>query len=324
MTILFAGAEDIDFNFVGGSETGYQHSGYIQTAYSRTSLRATIRLEAKKPFSATEAWLHFVTIIGTSGGSTTYPAWGFWSPELDNYAVTVHTNPGGRQALIRVNDGTGTYIDSALFSLPSVNEVTPWDLHVRIDGLSVLVELYNKEELVRRETFTLVQTYSLSNLRLSSGSAYVTWGWHYSQVIVATEPTLGWKLKTLAPAADGDLAEFTGTYADVDEVTLNNDDRLTTDVSAQSSFTAASWNVPGGFEVAGIAVSSYASSDPTGSKLSNLVRLNSQTFLSTEQDLTPGWANYSDLWEQNPETSADWIPADINGTVLQFGVGVTV
>lgn len=324
MSILFAGAEDIDFNFVSGPETGFTHSGYIQTAYSRTSLRAVNRLEAKKPFSATEAWLHFVTVIGTRGGATTYAAWGFWSPELNNAAVTVHTDSNAREAKIAVNDGTGTYLDSAMFALPSVSEVSHWDLHVRIDGLSVLVELYNKEVLVRRETFALLQTYTLNNLRLSPGSAYVAWGWHYSQVIVATEPTLGWKLKTLAPTADGDLTEFTGTYADVDEVTLSNDDRLTTDVSAQSSFTAASWNVPAGFDIAAIAVSSFASSDLTESKLSNFLRLNGQNFPSMAVDLTPGWLVYSDVWEQNPETVAAWRPTDINGTALQFGVGVTV
>lgn len=325
MSILFFGAEDIDFNFVGGQESGFEnHSKYAQTAYSRTSIRAITRLEARKPFSTTEAWLHFVTVIGTASMDRFTAAWGFWSPELNASHISVHTNPNYSTARFEVYNGAGTYIQSETFPIPNVAELSAWDLHVRIDGLSILIELYNNEVLVRRETFALAQTYTLRNLRLSHGSYSSSWGWHYSQVIVATEPTLGWKLKTLAPAANGDLIEFAGTYADINEVKLNNDTKISSPVSAQSSFKAASWDVPAGFDVAAVAIVPYASSDLTESKLRTLLQLNSQTFLSAENDLSPGWERLPALWSQNPETSAEWKPADINGTALQFGVGVTV
>lgn len=324
MAILFAGAEDIDFNFVGGTQSSFvNNSTYMQTAYSRIAVRATTRLEAKSPFDATDAWLHFVAIIGTASQNLFNGAWGFWSPDRNDAQVTIQTNPGQGTARIQAYDGSGAYLLSDSFSIPNVSKLSTWDMHVRIDNLSLLVELYNDEILVRRENFTLLQTYNLRNFRLSHGSYTSNWGWHYSQVIVADEPTLGWKLKTLAPAADGDLAEFSGTFADINETTLNNDTKISADESAQSSFKPASWNVPAGFEIVGISLSSYALSDTTAA-ISHFVRLDGQNYADASETLNVGWATFRSLRPTNPATGAPWQPTDINGTALQFGVGVTV
>ncbi|MEN3144639.1 hypothetical protein ABDF71_21855 [Ochrobactrum sp. WV_118_8] len=324
MALLFIGAEDIDFNFVGGAASSYvDHSSYMQTAYSRVAIRAITRLEGKKTFNTTEAWLHFVSVIGTASQNQFNGAWGFWSPERNDSQVTVQTNPGQSTARLQVYDGLSAYIVSDSFFLPNVSTLSTWDMHVRVDGLSLLVELYNNEVLVRAENFTLLQTYTLTNFRLSHGSYTSSWGWLYSQVIIATEPTLGWKLKTLAPAAAGDLAEFSGTFAGINETTLNNDTKISADESAQSSFKPASWNVPAGFEIAGISLSSYALSDTTAA-ISNFVRLDGQNYADIPETLNVGWATFRSLWPTNPATGAPWRPTDINGTALQFGIGVTV
>ncbi|MEL4071742.1 hypothetical protein WKW50_16480 [Ochrobactrum sp. GPK 3] len=323
MSILFAGAEDIDFNFVGGAQSGFSHSGYIQTAYSRISLRDSNRLEAKVPFSTTDAWLHFCATIGTASGTTAYAMCGFWSTALGDACVTLFTGLDGPNAYFRVNDGTGTFINGSTFSFPKLSTPSEFDLHAKIDGLAVTVEFFSSGVLLHRETFSIMQTYTITNIRLSPGSNYVSWGWHYSQVIVADEPTVGWKLKTLGPAANGDLTEFTGTYADVDEVTLTTDDKISTGVSAQSTFTSTSWNIAAGFDVAGVVVASYASSD-IAATISNMVRLSGENYEGDAEGLSIGWAGYRSLWATNPATAAKWQPADINGTLLQFGVRVTV
>lgn len=324
MGILFVGAEDIDFNFIGGAQSSYaNHSGYMETAYSRVAIRATTRLEAKTPFNATEAWLHFCAVIGTESGTTIYPMCGFWSAELNRARITLQASLVGSGANFEVDDGTGTYIKGSTFTFPKIKKPSDYDLHAKIDGLSVTVEFYSAGELLHRETFAIVQTYTMTNFRLSPSSNYTSWGWLYSQVIVADEPTIGWKLKTLAPAAAGDLSEFSGTFADINETTLNNDTKISADQSARSSFKPASWNVPAGFEIVGVSLSSYALSDLTAT-ISNFVRLGGQNYADTPEALGVGWANYRSLWPLNPATDAPWQPANINGTALQFGIGVTV
>lgn len=125
--------------------------------------------------------------------------------------------------------------------------------------------------------------------------------------------------------ANTDFTPSTGTDhgALVDEATPNSD----TDYLYSSTLNHAdSWNYPAlGYTgtIKGVRLNLFAKKADSGTRaIAALTRPASTNRLGDDNYLTTSYTYWSQQWELNPEDSAAWEVADVNGA--QFGVKITV
>ena len=145
-----------------------------------------------------------------------------------------------------------------------------------------------------------------------------------SQVIAASESTIGWVLATLSPDGNGANTAWTGSYTDIDEFVLDTGDYIEAiatnlvETSTVSNINAAYST----YNVKALAVGVHASND-SGSVVSDLqaaVRVSSTNYFSPNLSLPKDGLNYSKqyIWETNPNTSAAWSQTTVNA--VEVGV----
>lgn len=145
-----------------------------------------------------------------------------------------------------------------------------------------------------------------------------------SQVIVASESTIGWVLSTLAPDGNGANTAWTGSYTDIDEFVLDTNDYIEA-IATNAVETSSVSNINAAYStynVKAVAVAMRASND-SGSVIADLqaaLRTASTNYFSPNLSLPKDGSDYSRqyIWETNPNTSAAWSQAAVNA--LEVGV----
>lgn len=323
MTILFVGSEDIDFT---GYVTADASSGF-DAAYSRAGVIPTISavtggILPANAFAApqNEVWLHIYGGNPTQSGTSLGYFLSF-SNASKTRAIGVKKSSQGNNAQIFCDNGSGTELLGTAFTFAS--SPGEYDLHAKITGTAVLVEVFKDSILIKTENFTLVSTYSLTSFELAAQGPTPSWSLKFSQVVAATESTIGWKVFTRPPTGDGAEVGWTGAYTNVDEPTLDNADLITTAVAAKRTFTRAALTIPGGSDVKAVAVSAYGRTGmPSLDDLTLLMRKSGVNYASSIQPMSAGFKSFAKIWETDPSTGAAWNNALIEGTSLQFGIEV--
>lgn len=143
--------------------------------------------------------------------------------------------------------------------------------------------------------------------------------WH-SEVIVADENIIGWRLGTLYLTGAGTTNTFTsGDYTSVDEVTYSLADYLSSAAADQIFLGACNDLDPGSYVIKGVGVAALARTDgsaPTGLQLA--LRTNATNYFSATKTLGAGFTANQNIWATNPNTATTWTTADI--AALQIGV----
>ncbi len=137
--------------------------------------------------------------------------------------------------------------------------------------------------------------------------------------------------ETLRPDSAGDQTniptQFPGSGSHWDKVDEASADDGTTYVASATSSTPQNdlYNLPslpGGIgTITDVTVWARCKASVSGFPLLNfaiLMKTGGSTFLSSAQTITDSWANFSKVWDENPDTSAAWTISDINA--LQIGV----
>lgn len=325
MTILFVGGEDIDFrgNVVdSGLTTAYYDSTYSRTAVQPSISAVTGGFYPAYDFASaqTEAWLHCNGRQATQSGSTVNYFMSF-SSAAKIRAAGVKKSSQGNNGVLFCDNGAGVELLGTAFTFP--DSPGEYDLHVKITALSALVEVYYNSVLVKSETFTLTTTFTLTSFEFAAQGPTPSWSLSFSQIVAATESTIGWKVFTRPPTGDGAETGFTGTYAAVDDKALDTTDLITTAVAAKRTFTRASLTIPGGNDIKGVAVVAYGRTGlPAIDDIKMLVRKSGVNYASSSQVMSPGYKYFSKIWETDPATSAIWDNTLISGTSLEFGIEV--
>lgn len=164
-----------------------------------------------------------------------------------------------------------------------------------------------------------------------SGSAadYVTmesWGStnprYFSESFVCDGSTLGMRLATLVPNGDGAYTAWTGTFADVDETTVNDADFVSGAANGdRENFTLTNLSTAAA-ALAPVAVinSARARIGATGPQnLQLTIRTGGNDYDSGNiAGLTTSFANgYQNIWNTNPDTAAAWTTSEIDA--LEIG-----
>lgn len=145
-----------------------------------------------------------------------------------------------------------------------------------------------------------------------------------SEIMLADEPTVSWRLATLAPTGSGYVNDWTGDYTAVDEAQLNADE-ITIDAAGTYSMTYE--DIPAGaltdMEILGVIVGSIGSADvsTTYPNLNNTYYNGSTEYdLETPVDFTSNAYKtpLASLHTTNPGTAAAWTESEVNNG--EFGV----
>lgn len=140
-----------------------------------------------------------------------------------------------------------------------------------------------------------------------------------SQVIMADEPTIGWRLATVPATGAGATTDFTGTYTEIDEVVYSDADFINSAVANQVEIFSHSSTVPSGYTVRAFGVTARAKRGASGpANLQLALRSSGTTYFSGSKALDVGYGAFCHVWETDPATAAAFATSAIAS--LQFGV----
>ena len=159
---------------------------------------------------------------------------------------------------------------------------------------------------------------------LFSGTTGGTNEFVVSQVIVASESTIGWKLATNHATGNGANTAWDGDYTDIDEADLDTGNFIQTDVVDEvETFTNENINAAySTYSVKAVVVAARANNDVASSigDIQAALRLSGVNYFSTDLSLPQDSADHSvqAIFETNPDTTDPWTQSEVNGA--EFGV----
>lgn len=328
MAVLAVGGEADTFTLVSGSAFAHESTaGRYESNASRTSMLVTsgaseIRLLFGS--SVSTFWAHmylyqealpssnadvivFMNAAGTEGEykviMNTDGSWTF-----QKFKTATWTTIGSTTAAVAVINNSG-----ASFDFQIVRHITAGTFNVFKDGVSIF-------------SFTAgdTDTDSAVGSVKFSGTTTNTRELNVSQVIIADESTVGWKLQTLYPDGNGANTSWTGDYTAVDEAVYASGDFIETNtLNNIETYTTANINgAYSSYNVKAVVVAARASND-SGSAINDLqavVRTSATNYTSSNLGLTKDGQEYSvqAVWNTNPNTTAAWTQSEVNA--LEVGV----
>jgi hypothetical protein len=206
--------------------------------------------------------------------------------------------------------GVWTDIGSSI----TINSSTRQEYDIHVDVTNGTADLYLAGNKRIAGSATLTGITDIAQARLGGcNQAY------WSQIIVADESTIGWRLTTVPATSAGATTDWTGTYAEIDEITYSDADFINSATANQVELFAHGTVVPSGYKVRGVAVTARAKKGSTGpANLQLALRSGGTVYVSSSNALDEGYGAFCNIWETDPATSADFTTSAI--TALQFGV----
>jgi hypothetical protein len=189
-----------------------------------------------------------------------------------------------------------------------------------ICGASGSFEFYINEVLTANGSITDADTNNVKELRLCFGSS-TQGAAAWSQIIVASVSTIGWKLHTKPPTGNGGVTTWTGAFGDVDEV-VNSDGDFIESVNNDEveTYTHAALTLTGTVKavIAG-ARSKTGGAGPTNMQM--VLRKSGTNYPSGNVgNLNGTYQGNIAIWQLDPSTGVAWVPADAASTALESGV----
>lgn len=263
------------------------------------------------------------------------PATDLWFHARVKFPKVVTGTPSGDCALLRTEHTAGSntpIIDSstggniAVFGTNVSSGLFPWetladlDVKTAVSGSNRTVEVYINGALVAGFTKTgqnnnPVSSFTLCNIYRIYGQVPA----YFSEIIVADESTLGWRLHSKRP--DGTkpgLNTFaTGTWG------LLADDNVATGLTDSTVGKRATGEylaytgpaTPMG--IRGVALNTRMIRTPGSPQLSHQLRISGTNYDTPSKEERLAYQVFSS-WDQNPATAANWAVADFTG--LQGGI----
>lgn len=268
-----------------------------------------------------------------------YVHWNFWqtNPEGNRIILTLGNGPDGdANACIRINQTSGTeftlqYHDGTTWQnvgvVSSVGSgvVETYDLHVNITGTDIQYRIFkNGGSVLNTTSGTSTRFTDISQLWLGDSSSASTNNvgtqiTRLSEIIVADEPTVGWKVVSNFPIADGTYSDFTGNYLNVDEFDYNadvNDSIQTTEANRRSSFQLSDIHSSlTSYEVKGVTISGHVQNN-TASTITDqhfFIRVGGIDYNAPDMGIVKDGQVYrkSHTFYNHPGTNAPFTIADI-------------
>jgi hypothetical protein len=162
---------------------------------------------------------------------------------------------------------------------------------------------------------------SLQYLKLYGNTVAINGNNGVSQIIMATESTIGMRVMTAYAANTGSTDQWTGSYTSIDETVYSDADFIYTTAADQVEvFSPTLVGSLTGYVVRAVAVTARAKKDGTGpANIRMALRSNGTNYFSgSDIALDVAYGAHYTVWETDPNTSAAWTTAA--ASAFQFGV----
>ncbi len=348
-TILFTGAEDIDFNCTGsvgtiGSSSCTQdtNTGRFRTAFARSGLTPANNTSAADPpanlwkspnFTATtHIWTHFWFLQDQAANTSNNQIF-IWYASDGNPAVILRGTGSTTQIKVSTRSTTGTLTDlvtcSAGFGTQSSLAQYDIDLNYAVAGGITIYK--NSASLctfsgdMTTNSRTQLQAIALGPYTSNAGAALV-----YSEVIVADADTRGMSLVTMLPGGAGNATAWTGTNG-CTSIINNNPQNTASFISSSTSnqleqctvkFGNSNTSFPTGSWAVDVVATTFSGlRGTTGPQhIEHNLRTGGVDSNSADVNVTTSFGNYQNYWTVNPNGSTTWAQSDL--TAAGFNIGV--
>lgn len=316
MTIPFAGGEMEAFTIAAGSPVESTAGGSFDSTYSRCAIAlpgSGAAVNTPVLGSLTTAWIHFEysTAFISNAGRT--------HAQMLNSSGTpvfrLQYSAGGGVLQPQYWNGSAWTNIGSTFTISTSRAAI--DVKI-VCGGSGSMEVYLGGSLVASGSASMTAVTNIDKGQfIDNIGGSIS---YYSQVVVATVSTVGWKFFTRPPTADGANTAWTGTFADVDETTLSDADYITTAVADDvETFTRAAITLGSG-TVKAVVASMRAKNDGVSPvNVQGALRRGGTNYFSGNLAINSGFGPAVAVWETDPSTGVAWVGSDAASTALEFG-----
>ena len=320
MSILWTGAEDIDFPNGAWPVELSTSSGHLRTGYARCTVGGVGTLVKSSTFApVTSCWLS--AQLFPNWAWNTAPCFGLGKSGT-NSALMAGIGGAGKVGLLKRDAGSNTVLAESTIS-PSL-AIHRIDMQVISYGASATVNVWWDGVLAL--TFTgNVAAAGVSNLdQVWINGDFSHYQTEASEIIVADEDTRAFGVVTLAPNANGTTQQWTGALADINEITLSDATLNFTNTASQDQQYNLIDLPSGNFIVKEVMVSARANT-PAGStatKVSLGVKSGATINAGALQTAAVAFATfYQAIGVNDPATGAAWTNAGINALQMNLRSG---
>lgn len=312
MTVLFAGTEPDAFNYPSAPsfETG---GGRYDGTFVRGALRPNGNVSSPDWTPVKSTWLHFDHCVYQNN-----------SLNADLGLEAADGTPLVR-VIFNTGDATGTMIYwngttwVGLGKVPISNSsLLTYDIHYR-NTATGRIAFYVGSSLIAQATGDFSALKDAARFRANNNNNF----WMaLSQVVVADEPTLGFKLAYRQPTGAGVHTAWAGTFAEVNAQIPTDTVNISSNTADQrESFTKALFTVPNGMEVKTVGATARTRRGETGpQKISMSLRFGSTDYDSPAKDVGVDMRPIQAFWDVNPATGLKWVNVDAGSITVEFGV----
>jgi hypothetical protein len=297
-TTLFG--RDADFTPIGSKVSGDMDEYGIGFAINHATPAAV-------------TWYHFLFSTTQSTNYNVYPD-GWWFRIYSGTTIIAEVDVLNGNYTLQGGGQT-----SPTFTPWASNVNMTYDVKVEADGTDITVEFYQNGVL----TTSITYASALKPDSISFDHYDLVWNtgshdYRYSEVIITdNEPTLGWRLATLEPAAFGTHTAWAGNIAAL--ASIGDGNSISSEVVGdKQSWTLSAYNGPATTSGVRAVVNKYiGNTGPSGpGNLIPFIRDNAVDVDSAAY--TPDGTLHMEVLDNNPETTVGWDTADL--ATLEIGI----
>lgn len=304
-------------SFLPLDSDSYDAAGNSDTSFARASMKATgsSNFDSLDIGAPDDFWCHFdFTCDLPAHGSTYRDMITFRTSGGTDVFRVQHIATGCRlQALIAA---VWTTVGSVASAALNNGDRQTFDLHVEGNSATGNATLYIAG--VERITAASVDLSAVTAIDTIRGYGTAS-NPCLSQVIVADEPTIGWRLLTRYPNGAGADTAWVGDYTGVDETTNSDADFVNSGTATQVETFTQTGPVITGYIPRAVGVYFRSRRGAGGPQnIQAALRSAGTNYFSASKAQSLGYGIYGNIWETNPATAADWLSTAIDA--LQPGV----
>ncbi len=195
-----------------------------------------------------------------------------------------------------------------------------YDVHVR-GGSSGLIEVYVDSQLMYSYTgsLTTLTTMDAVSFNPVGDDSTATTNTIWSQIIIADEITVGWKLATLTFDANGAQTGFIGGASDINEIVLDDNTYISANQAGLiSTWTTSDLDTPY-TSIKAVVISALGKYTSTGPRnIDAVCRIGGVNYFSAMPALGLGFTPSQIILHNNPNGSIPWSRTVINAS--EFGL----
>jgi hypothetical protein len=202
----------------------------------------------------------------------------------------------------------------------SANTLQSIDMHVVANTASGSIKCYMSGTLRSDSgTVDLSAFTGISKARCWGKTIGIAYGVAYSQIVISDEATIGGRLFTAPIAGAGATSNWSGTYAEIDEIRYSDTDYVNSGTANQVSTFSISAPALTGYVAKAVSVYARAKRDASGpANLQVALRVSGTDYYSGTLALDFGYAAVGYVWNTNPASAGSWTNTPI--ATMQPGV----